>query len=86
MEMSRESSTGIRVLPLFMSHADCVAAVKQATADDLGEGDEKLEVVGLSLPSVVERLSSVADDAPGFTFIAPAASGEHIRAYLGTQG
>ena len=86
MEMSREGPTGTPVLPLFMSHADCVAAVKQATSSDLAEGEEKLEVVGLSLPNVVERLSSVADDAPGFTFIAPAASAEHIRAYLGTEG
>lgn len=85
MEMSREGKDGKPVLPLFMSNADCNKAVDQAMAQDLEEGEERLEIVGLSLPSVVERLSSVADDTPAFSFVAPLASAEHIREYLGTQ-
>ena len=44
-----------------------------------------LEIVGLSLPSVVERLSSVADETPAFTFVPPSASAEFIRNYLESQ-
>ena len=87
MEMSRESSdgSGQPVLPLFMCHADCAEAVAQATASDLGEDEDPLEIVGLSLPSVVERLSSVADETPAFTFVPPSASAEFIRNYLESQ-
>ena len=76
-EMSQETEEGGVVLPLFMSLEDCQAAVQQARDAD---GDEvALEIVGLSLPSVVEQLSSIAGDAPSFTFIAPTRSTEHIR-------
>lgn len=86
MEMSREGPDGTPILPLFLAHSDCKAAVDQATSTDLKEGDEQLEIVGLSLPSVVERLSKVADETPAFQFVAPSASAAHIRDYLGTQG
>lgn len=82
MEMSQEDSTGRPVLPLFVSHADCSAAVAQASKQDLEEGDAPLEIVGLSLPSVVERLATVAEGAPAFKFIAPRSSAKYIEAYL----
>eukprot|EP00316_Scyphosphaera_apsteinii_P013265 CAMPEP_0119330974 /NCGR_PEP_ID=MMETSP1333-20130426/79433_1 /TAXON_ID=418940 /ORGANISM="Scyphosphaera apsteinii, Strain RCC1455" /LENGTH=209 /DNA_ID=CAMNT_0007340461 /DNA_START=94 /DNA_END=723 /DNA_ORIENTATION=+ len=81
MEMSRETEEGGTVLPLFMSFEDCEAAVKQAREAD-GDGSD-LEIVGLSLPSVVEHLSSIADDRPTFTFVAPTRSTDHIREYVG---
>lgn len=87
MEMSREGEDGNPVLPLFMSHADCAAAIRQATDQDLEEDDKgpPLEIVGLSLPSVVERLATMSDDTQAFTFVPPKASREHITEYLGTQ-
>ena len=78
-EMAQETEAGDAVLPLFMSYADCQAAVEQARDAD---GDTiALEIIGLSLPSVVEQLSSMADDGspPAFAFIAPSRSIEHIR-------
>ena len=78
-EMAQETAAGNAVLPLFMSYNDCQAAVKQARNAD---GDAiPLEIIGLSLPSVVEQLSSMADDGspPAFAFIAPSRSIEHIR-------
>ena len=87
MEIMREDE-GQPVLPLFMSHGDCSTAVSEATDADGDDGDEPLEIVGLSLPSVVERLLSLADgeqSGPAFTFIAPSASAEFISEYLGTQ-
>jgi len=81
MEMSQEGDKG-PVLPLFVSHADCAAAVKQVT--DTEASEEPLEISCLSLPSVVERLTGVADPSSGgFEFIAPSASVQHIQAYLG---
>ena len=76
MEMSREQD-GKPILPLFMSHADCVQAVKQASEAD---GEDGLEIVGLSLPSVVDRLSSTTESA--FTFVSPTASSKYITDYL----
>ena len=78
-EMAQETEAGTAVLPLFMSYDDCQAAVKQARDAD---GDAvALEIIGLSMPSVVEQLSSMADDGspPAFAFIAPSRSIEHIR-------
>ena len=82
MEMSRDSDTG-PVLPLFVSYDDCQAAVDKATAADAPE--EPLEIVGLSLPSVVAKLSSVTEgsSALGFAFVPPSASTAHILEYLG---
>ena len=71
MEMSQEGPNGSAILPLFMCHADCAAAVAQATEAD--NPDEALEIVGLSLDSVVERLSA-SDGEPAFTFVPPASS------------
>ena len=41
-----------------------------------------MEIVGLSLPSVVDKLSTIAEDTPAFTFIAPKASSQFIDEYL----
>ena len=79
-EMSREGEEG-PVLPLFMSHADCAAAVAEATA---AAYNEELEISGLSLASVVERLSGLDDPSKGgFSFEAPLASMKHIESYVG---
>lgn len=84
MEMSQEGPQG-PVLPLFMSWADCAAAVSQATQTDAPE--EKLEIVGLSLASVVERLSSIDPTAaPAYIFVPPSASAKFISQYLDDSG
>ena len=78
-EMAQETEAGEAVLPLFMSYHDCQAAIKQARDAD---GDAiPLEIIGLSLPSVIEQLSSMVDDGspPAFAFIAPSRSIEHIN-------
>ena len=81
MDMSQAGKNG-PVLPLFMSHADCAAAVEMATAAESPE--EPLEISCLSLPSVVERLSSVAmPGTGGFEFMAPDKTLAHIAGYLG---
>ena len=82
MEMSRENAqTGKPELPLFMSHADCTDAVDQAMSMDGNEGPS-LEIVGLSLPSVVDRLVTVSEETPAFMFIPPSASTKFITDYL----
>jgi hypothetical protein len=82
MEMSSDGEDG-PVLPLFMSHADCAAAVAQAT--DADGPEDALEISCLSLPSVVERLGGVADDPSkgAFSFVAPSASVKHVESYVG---
>ena len=74
-----ETEAGEAVLPLFMSYHDCQAAIKQAR--DADGNAIPLETIGLSLPSVIEQLSSMVDDGspPAFAFIAPSRSIEHIR-------
>jgi len=81
MEMSQETDAGPS-LPLFLSWADCAAAVKQAT--QLDDPEEKLEIVGLSLPSVVERLGGMGSDQPmAFLFIPDSRAVSYIQEYLG---
>lgn len=84
MEMSREGADGKPVLPLFMSYDECSEAMKQACEND--DEDEELEVVGLSLPSVVERLTSISEETPAFTFIPPKGSMAFIQQYLDESG
>jgi hypothetical protein len=85
MEMSQESASGTPRLPLFMAWADCAAAVSQATQTDAPE--DKLEIVGLSLPSVVERLGSMdASEEPAFIFIPPTSSSKFIAEYMVASG
>lgn len=90
MEMSQDSEQGSQPrLPLFMAWSDCAAAVSQATQAD--SPDEKLEIVGLSLPSVVDRLSAMKSDGaaaggPAFVFIPPSASTKYILEYLENSG
>lgn len=86
LEMSQSSENGKPKLPLFMAWADCAAAVSQATQTDGPE--DKLEIVGLSLPSVIERLSSLTEeeDGPAFVFIPSSASAKHIAEYIANSG
>jgi len=79
MEMSQEID-GQPVLPLFMAWSDCASAVSQAT--QLDSPDEKLEIVGLSLPSVVDRLLSLESETNSFVFVAPSNSARYIEEYL----
>jgi hypothetical protein len=80
MEISRENSDGKPELPLFMSYADCKTAVSQAA--DADAPGEELEIVGLSLSSVVDRLATVSEDTPAFMFVPPSASSRFISEYL----
>jgi len=86
LEMSQSSENGKPKLPLFMAWADCAAAVSQATQTDGPE--DKLEIVGLSLPSVIERLSSLTEEegGPAFVFIPSSASAKHIDEYIANSG
>ena len=75
--MSQETDEG-PVLPLFMSHADCAAAVAKAT----GVAGVADEISGLALASVVEaRLDDASSEA--FSFVAPSASLQHVESYVG---
>ena len=76
----RSNANGTRCLACAAEHA---AAVAQATEAD--NPDEALEIVGLSLDSVVERLSA-SDGEPAFTFVPPASSTAFIDAYLENSG
>ena len=78
MEMTRTSEDGKTVVPLFISHSDCAAAVQQA-AD--ARPDDPLEIVPLSLQGVVEQLDDPATGS--FSFEAPSASISHIESYVG---
>jgi len=80
MQMTRETEDGHNVLPLFMSFDDCAETVKQAREVN---NDPGLEIVPLALPSIVEHLSSTADDLPPFEFISPTRSTDHISKYVG---
>lgn len=81
MEMTRETEEGETVLPLFMSYEDCEAAVSEAR--EAADSQTDLNIVGLSLPSVIEHLSS-SESKPTFTFLPPTRSTDHIRSYVGT--
>ena len=80
MEMSLDSDDG-PVLPLFLTWSDCRAAVTEAEA--LDSPDAALDIVGLSLPSVVERLGASADQAPSFIFMPDRRASKFIQDYLG---
>lgn len=80
MEISRENGDGKPELPLFMSYSDCKTAVSQAT--DADAPGEELEIVGLSLSSVIERLVTVSEETPAFMFVPPSASSKFISEYL----
>ena len=69
------------VVPIYMSHADCAAAVKEATNADAPDTDGPLEIAPLSLQSVVDRL--LDPSSPAFSFVAPTASLQHVQNYVG---
>jgi len=82
LEMSQQID-GRTVLPLFVSWRDCRAAVDAATEADTPS--EPLEIVGLSLPGVVQKLCTLPEsEAPAFTFVPPSSSLDYIKDYLGT--
>ena len=62
MEISQPGTSGDPTLPLFMSYADCAAAVSQATAADAP--DEKLEIGGLSLNRRGDFATGAAPEQP----------------------
>jgi len=78
-DIGSTSAEGKPMLPLFMSHADCKSAVAAAEQADQEAG---LEIVGLSLPGVVERLAPVAHEEQAFSFIPRATSTKYIQEYL----
>ena len=84
MEISKETDDGDAVTPLYMSYADCEAAVKEAEKVAETEDDDPLEVVGLSLPSVVEHFLSVKEGKPKFAFVTPSRTNEHLSSYVGS--
>ena len=88
MQMSRETEEGHTIVPLFMSAADCEAAVKEVKelrdqAEETDTNQPELEITCLSLPGVVEHLLAIADGKPAFGFVAPTRSTEHINSYVG---
>ena len=78
MQMSKEKDGGGSVLPVFMSFEDCEAALTEAR-----EADPFLEITPLSLPSIVEHLSTVANGEEPFEFVAASRSTRHIESYVG---
>lgn len=68
------------VLPLFMCHADCAAAV--AEANEAEKPEEPLEISILSLQSVVEHLANPSSET--FAFVPPSASVDFFSTYIGS--
>jgi hypothetical protein len=83
MQMRRQTEEGGTIVPLFLSFDDCDAAVKEVREAAEAENAD-LEIIGLSLPSVVEHLASIADGKPEFAFVAPTSSTHHINSYVGS--
>lgn len=83
MELSREAEGGGTVVPLFMSFADGEEAAIEAR--NAGDGEEEnLQMAPFALPSIVEHLSGMPEGAPPpFGFVAPRASTEHVKFYVG---
>jgi hypothetical protein len=83
MQLTRDIEGGGTVVPLFMSFADGEAAAAVACAAGAG-AEEELQMAPFALPSIVEHLSALAEDAPPpFWFVAPTASIEHVKFYVG---
>ena len=65
-------------VPLFVSHADCAAAISTAPGGPL-----EIDVV-LSLQSYVEELAGLDDPTAGeFAFVPPSAALQHVASYVG---
>jgi hypothetical protein len=80
MELTRETEGGGSVVPLFMSFQDGQAAAAEARQ----AGSPNLQMSPFALPSIVEHLSALPEDAPPeFGFVAPTASTEHVKFYVG---
>ena len=81
MELKRDAEgdadNGPKV-PLFVSHADCAAAISAAPGGPL-----EIDVV-LSLQSYVEELAGLDDPSKGeFAFVPPSAALQHVASYVG---
>ena len=73
MEMARQNEDGTAFVPLFLSHSDCAAAVKEAS--------EPGPIVPLSLQGTLDQLNDPASGS--FTFEPPSASIIHVESYVG---
>jgi len=87
MDIMQESpKSGKPVLPIFMVHAEAMAAMKEAVSRDgptAGQAVvEDFEVVSLSLPRAVEILATNGQNAPKFHFLPPKESISYIQTYL----
>jgi len=82
MEMSEEQPDGTPRLPLFMSKADALKAIAEATETDSPE--EQLDLVCISLDRAIELLVTVepGKEAPSFRFIPPSSSLRFINEYV----
>lgn len=81
MEITRAGEEG-PLVPLFMSYVDYSEAVARET--DAYAPEQPLQMVCLSLASVVEELAGLDDPSSGaFSFVAPSESLQHIETYLG---
>ena len=69
------------VLPLYMSHAECAAAVAEAQAA-CPAGTPPLEITTVGLESLYAQLTDPGFDKT-FKLVAPAASLQHCESYLG---
>lgn len=82
LELTSEIEGGGTVVPLFMSVEDGKTAVAEAVA--AGGKEESLQMAPFALPSIVEHLSGLPEGAPPeFGFVAPTASTEHVKFYVG---
>ena len=86
MQITKETDGGDAVTPLYMSYADCEAAVEAAEAAAGKDAeDDPLEIVGLSLPSVVEHFLSAKEGTPKFAFVTPSRTNEHLSSSSPTE-
>ena len=77
MELRHEGDDGPKV-PLYVSHADCAAAVAQAPGRSL-----EIDAV-LSLQDIVQELAGLDDlSSSEFSFVPASAAMQHISSYVG---
>eukprot|EP00966_Prymnesium_polylepis_P270343 6245141-Prymnesium_polylepis.1 len=77
MELRGEGDNSTKI-PLYMSHADCAAAVAQAQGVTL-----EINAI-LSLQDIVEELAGLDDPSSGeFLFMPPSLAMQHVASYVG---
>lgn len=77
-KLSRNTEEGL-IVSLFMSHADCAAAVEAAPSGV--DQDDLQPITPYSLQSVVDQLNDPS--SPAISFVAPTPSVHHIEHYVG---